>query len=584
MNSDDITPTEAAQALSVLVVDGDVAIQELLAKVLGEEGYTVDAANDLAGALERMAATTYDILVVDKDLPDGPGLDIARHVATGDLECETVIISAHGTLESTMEAMRLGVADCWPKPFDDIDLIRTCLQRVRRTYALKQQNRRLSAELSEKNQILEGVSTRDPATQLFNHAVFHEQLELDLRRSARHGLPSALLMIDIDNFSQINDALGHEVGDRLLRCLADILRGKSGMPHPDFTPRQLDVAARYGSDEFALLLPELAQADALKRAERIKATVEKFDFDAHDLPTPTLSMGYAMFPDDASNRNALLDAADLALYTAKRGGRGRVVAYQDSLPQRSGRSRRVSLAEARQLEALERSILHIDFDYVYQPIVDAKTGHPRAYEALVRPRDPAFPNPPALIQAAERAGQLRELGRALREAAIPAIESLPDDVLLFVNLHPDEVYDPELLAPRPFLAPWTDRIVFEITEVARITDYARLRKVLDQLRQIGYRVAIDDLGAGYSGLNSLAMLEPDYVKLDMQLIRAIERDKRTARLVQHIIEFANDEGMTAIAEGIETESERNIVTQMGCPLLQGYFFSKPKPLDAILDA
>ena len=189
----------------------------------------------------------------------------------------------------------------------------------------------------------------------------------------------------------------------------------------------------------------------------------------------------------------------------------------------------------------------------------------------------------ALIQSAERCGRTAALGRVLRQDSVHALEQLPRGSQLFINLHPDDLRDPEFIAIEPFLAQWAEMVVFEITEVARIASFGAVSDAIAHLRANGFRVALDDLGSGYSGLNTLAQLEPDFVKLDMALVRSASRDRRTRRLVKHILEFAADEGMQVIAEGIETEEERKVVVDLGCPLLQGWLFAKGEPLAVILD-
>ena len=141
--------------------------------------------------------------------------------------------------------------------------------------------------------------------------------------------------------------------------------------------------------------------------------------------------------------------------------------------------------------------------------------------------------------------------------------------------------DPDLAAVEEFLAPWADRIIFEVTEVGRIRDYDRAKYLLDKLRGPGFRIALDDLGAGYSGLVSLARLEPDFVKLDMELIRLVNSDARTRRLLRHIIEFAAGEGMQAIAEGVETVHQLRVLSELRCDKAQGYLISRPVPADAM---
>jgi EAL domain-containing protein (putative c-di-GMP-specific phosphodiesterase class I) len=166
----------------------------------------------------------------------------------------------------------------------------------------------------------------------------------------------------------------------------------------------------------------------------------------------------------------------------------------------------------------------------------------------------------------------------LREMAIEPLPRLNNGGCIFVNVHPYELNDPDLLKESGSLfEEFSSRIVFEVTEAGKIRDYAQFRLALAKLRERGFRVALDDLGAGYSGLNALALLEPDFVKLDAALLRGVDSDNRKSRLIKHILEYAVGEGVQVIAEGIETEQETRVVTDLGCPLLQGFHFAPPGP-------
>ena len=571
--------SDIGAGLSVLVVDDEPSICKLMKLVLSDTGLTVEIASTATEALELLRVGAFDLVVMDKNLPDGSGLDIARHIRDHDLPCESIIITAYGNLTSAIEAMRLGVAEYLEKPFEDIGVVRARIKAVIRTYRLKQENRRLTQTLTEQNRVLAELSERDALTQLFNHTYLQRRLEHDIAHAGDTEL--GLVLVDIDRFKRLNETLDHEAGNGVLIAIAQLATGH-GDDSATFRGRHSDVVARYGADQIAILMPNTSKRVAVERAETLRRSIAELDYAAHNLPHVTASIGVAAFPEDARNRQELIERTELALFTAKRNGRNRTVGFEISLPDREGQSRDPTATESRRLETLDLAILRCDFDFVYQPIVRASDGKAFGYEALVRPRGADFPHPLALIKAAERAGRTRQLGRSLREGSIPALAELPENCLLFINLHPDEVNDPAILEPQPYLAPWASRIVFEITEVARVKDYERLRAVVQALRKIGYRVALDDLGAGYSGLNSLAMLEPDYVKLDMELVWSIERDPRAARLVKHLIEFATEEGMKVIAEGVETAAQRDAVVAMGCPLLQGYFFSKGVPLSEIV--
>jgi EAL domain-containing protein (putative c-di-GMP-specific phosphodiesterase class I) len=189
-----------------------------------------------------------------------------------------------------------------------------------------------------------------------------------------------------------------------------------------------------------------------------------------------------------------------------------------------------------------------------------------------------------LFAAAERAGRVVELGRASRRVAVRPLDRLPEPLALFVNLHPHELNDSLLSSAETEVAAYASRLVLEITESEAIRDTKRLARVLDGLRAIGFRIALDDLGSGYAGLNSLSLLKPDFIKLDMSLVRRVATDGGAARLVRHILEFAVGEGMTVIAEGVETEQELEAVRRLDCPLAQGYLLARPSEPFVLLEA
>jgi len=224
--------------------------------------------------------------------------------------------------------------------------------------------------------------------------------------------------------------------------------------------------------------------------------------------------------------------------------------------------------EVRFLVGLEKLFL------VYQPIVDWKQKKIFAYEALMRSAEPSLPHPKALLDAAERLESTHTLSRRVRELAHQARETLPEEIHLFVNLHPSDLSDVSLFEapPRPMNS---SRIVYEVTERARLDEVADVRHKVEQLRQLGYQVAVDDIGAGYAGLTSLVQLEPEFVKLDMELVRDIDQHPTKQRLVHSMVSLCQGLDMKVIAEGVETMAERDTVLSLGCNLLQGYFFAKP---------
>lgn len=212
----------------------------------------------------------------------------------------------------------------------------------------------------------------------------------------------------------------------------------------------------------------------------------------------------------------------------------------------------------------------------FQPIVSWRERRVFGFEGLVRCPEPGLERPDALFDLAERLGQLPALGRAIRERVAEEVALLPADASLFVNVHPADVLDETLFDRSSPLTPFATRIVLEITERASISDVFDLAERVKALRDLGYRIAVDDLGAGYAGLSSFSLLEPDIVKLDMSLVRGIDLSERKRRVVRSLIQLCEQElGVRVVCEGIETVAERDVVVSLGADLLQGYLFAEP---------
>lgn len=211
----------------------------------------------------------------------------------------------------------------------------------------------------------------------------------------------------------------------------------------------------------------------------------------------------------------------------------------------------------------------------FQPIVDAKQRSVFGFEALLRTREPALPTPPAVVDAAIRLGRAQELARRVRTKAVEDLRQAPSDVLLFLNVLPRDLDDPLLYDPHSPLADVAPRIVLELTERSDLAEVKDSLGRVGRLRQMGYRIAVDDLGAGYAGLSSFAALEPEYTKFDMSLIRGIDGSPVKRRIVGSMVTLCRDLGCRVVAEGVETAEERAVLDDLGCDLMQGYLFAKP---------
>jgi EAL domain-containing protein (putative c-di-GMP-specific phosphodiesterase class I) len=213
----------------------------------------------------------------------------------------------------------------------------------------------------------------------------------------------------------------------------------------------------------------------------------------------------------------------------------------------------------------------------FQPIVETIRPRVFGYEALMRTREASLPHPGAVLSAAERLGLINELGRRVRALCAEAFERAPSEATLFVNLHTRDLLDPDLYEKNAPLTKMADRVVLEITERATIDDVKDIQARVLRLRRLGFRIAIDDLGAGYAGLSSFAALEPEIVKLDMSLVRDVHKSAIRQRLVESMTSLCKEMSMQVVAEGIELREELESVRRSGCDLLQGYLFAKPGP-------
>jgi EAL domain-containing protein (putative c-di-GMP-specific phosphodiesterase class I) len=213
----------------------------------------------------------------------------------------------------------------------------------------------------------------------------------------------------------------------------------------------------------------------------------------------------------------------------------------------------------------------------YQPIVSWSTRGVFAHEALVRTEEPTLRRPDDLLDAAERLGKLHDLGRIIRQKVAETLKLSNSPDLIFVNLHPEDLADEELFSPSASLSAFASRVVLEITERAAIDRIDEPMQRMSRLRALGFRVAVDDLGAGYAGLTSFAQLEPEVIKVDMSLVRGIGQSATKRRLMRSIIDLCRDLGIQMIAEGIECVEELSTVIDLGGDLCQGYLFAKPEP-------
>lgn len=450
---------------------------------------------------------------------------------------------------------------------------------VERTAELAQANSQLQEEVFERiraEQRIWHIAHHDALTGLPNRALLHDRLAQVLAQAARNGHRVAVMFVDLDRFKSINDTLGHDVGDELLKSVATRLQG---------VVRAADTVSRLGGDEFVIVLPDvLAVDDAERVADKLlDALTPPVTIQGHALRV-TPSVGISLFPDDGNDAYTLMKSADTAMYHAKAEGRNN---YQFFTARMNERAAHFFNTEQRLRVALDEQ----QFSLHYQPVIDHHTRGISGFEALVRWHDPVhgMVSPADFIPVAEEAGLIIPLGewvlaealRQNREWQQAGLPFLP----IAVNLSPRQFRHRGLVesvrnALRDSGQP-AHLLEIEITESALTHDTEEATDKLRQLVAMGVRVAIDDFGTGYSSLSHLRRFPVHKLKIDQSFVRDLCVSRDDESIVAAILSLAHNLGLESVAEGVETEAQLELLISHRCTRFQGYLFSRPLPADEV---
>jgi diguanylate cyclase (GGDEF)-like protein len=572
-----------ARSWTVLIVDDEVTNRRLLVTLLPAVGYTTVCA---AGGPEGLAAAAMappDLVLLDVMMPVMDGYEVAARLKADPITADVpiIMVSAHDDREARLAGLAAGAEEYITKPIDRAELylrVRNLLRLKDLSDRLRAQGCALEQEVSERTADLQHLAHYDGLTGLPNRGLFNERLTKLIEFDAKAGGGSAVgvLFIDLDHFKNVNDTLGHGVGDELLCQVSDRLVE---------CVRSRDTVARLGGDEFALILSlQDGPRDAATVASKISAALRRpFNIGGSEVLVSG-SIGITLYPDDATNAGELVQYADTAMYRAKESGRDRSRFFTPQM--------NADLLARTELEsALRRAVERDEFVLHYQPKVDLKTGIVSGVEALLRWARPGrgLVSPAEFIPVLESTGLILPVGRwVLMEATAQIarwLESPVGPMSVAVNVSSRQFVDGDLDVE---VAEAVDRskipaelLELELTESTLMEHTERTSATLTKIRARGVRISIDDFGTGYSSLAYLRRFPIDTLKVDRAFVHEITTNADDAAIALTIIRLAHGLHLDVVAEGVETAAQVAFLREHRCDQMQGFFFSRPLPVSEL---
>jgi diguanylate cyclase (GGDEF)-like protein len=583
---------------TLLLVDDEENVLAALERVLRGDGYTILKAGSGFEGLALLEHHEVGVVISDQRMPEMSGVEFLTRVK--ELHPQTIRIALTGfaDIDTVKEAINRGaIYKFLTKPWEN-DMLRADVLEAFGRFELTQQKNALLQQIQSANELLAKLNIElanamehkdslidhavhhDPLTNLPNRLLFLDRLDQELTRAHRDRLQAAVLMLDLDRFKQINDSIGYQSGDQLLKLVAERLSSHL---------RACDTVSRIGGDEFAIVLTEIREARyAGEVAQKIldSFTQEPFAYDHSEIYI-TASIGISIYPHDGLHTAVLLNNADAAMYHAKKEGSNHYLYYAEQM-NASAMQRMKMETELRRALARNEFVLH------YQPKVDMDSSRIIGMEALLRWQSPerGLVAPGEFIPLLEETGLIVQVGEwVLREACRQAHEWLTagyQNIRIAVNLSIMQFRQPDFVSKilgildEYGLHPALKMIELELTESMLMDNVQGVLKSLHELHGAGIRFSIDDFGTGYSSLSYLKRLPINSLKIDQSFVRDLD-DNDDEAIVAAIIALGRSLGLRVIAEGVETEAQLGKLRDKGCHEIQGFLFSRPVSAKAMTE-
>ena len=559
--------------MKILIVDDDAVDREALKRALRSniEIKQLTESKSFAEGLAEVNNNHYDVIVVDYYLPDKNGIELVIELRSKpNLGNSAIVMVSHSDEEDlALECLQVGAQDFIVKT-------EITAQKLKRAFIQAQKRFELEKKLYDSFCQVRELAEKDSLTGLSNRYHFEEALKVSIANNLRSRNIIALLFLDLDHFKKINDTYGHETGDNLLKNVANsitqCLRGN-------------ELFARLGGDEFAILITGLKQGnEATEVARRIIEVLQKpIEVNGHELQCG-VSIGISLHPHNANSAEALTKYADIAMYRAKKKGRNQLCYFEAAMQEQFSRNYQI------ETELKSAVLTQQGFHLHYQPVLAASSGEIIGVEALIRwPGCSVKCFPDEFIPIAENSRLIDEIGEWVLETAIKQLsiwqQKFDSGFTMAVNISAVQLGSTSLVTfIQSTLYKYqvaAEFLVLELTETALLDHDENNTKHITQLCELGCKLALDDFGTGFSSLSHLVNFPINIVKLDKSLLPASSADTRRLKIVKGIAAMVNIIELHIVAEGVETEFQRNLCDKLKVNELQGYFFDKPIPASDI---
>jgi diguanylate cyclase (GGDEF)-like protein len=550
--------------MKIMVIDDSPTMLFTITKYLEQLGHQIITSLNPLEAIELFTTSDPDLIILDVVMGECSGYDVARNIRKSNTSdwVPIIFLSADISDDAIAEGIEAGGDDYLTKPFSEITL-KAKINAMVRIAKMRQQ-------LISVNLRLEELSSTDVLTGIANRLFFEKTIRKSIAQAKRRNQKFAILYIDLDNFKTTNDTLGHHFGDLLLKSAVDRMKN---------ILREEDFIARLGGDEFAIIISGIDDTEAATQVANklVKAFIPPFILDENKVFS-SASIGIAMFPDNGTTAENLIKNVDMAMYKSKELGRNTYHCYSESLSEEQ-------LLHTKYEAELRYAINNDELYLEYQPKFDLVSNKIIGVESLLRWKNPSLGliSPEIFIPVAEKTGLIHSIGKWVIENACQQYyiwqQEKYGEFNLAINLSPRQLAKEELIQHiEDALSTYEispHNIELEITETAIMSGDTKSEELLNKLHDLGITLTIDDFGTGYSSLVHIKRLPINTLKIDKGFVMDIPSDENDIAIVKSILLLSESLNLNVIAEGIETEAQKQFLIDHGCHTGQGFYLAKP---------